>query len=245
MGSSMRQGCPRTGSMALMVSKPSHLRWICSGCVMCSRLRVMMTGKEQWNIEAAMRIQIKISAKVRRPPSVVPEFSLSMYMLASTAEQQGDEADQRRAETVCENQPGVLIALAFDRRPLGLRRIVIHAHLCADGKLGDVAACEFLTRVQAARELERAPVTAPRHLVAEFDMGQQIVVRRRGCRCLDHAFGGRPLPELAGLHHVAPAPDGHREPGQREEREDLNVRVQRRSPVRAFSLVDVHCRDED
>src|SRR3569623_878917 len=220
MGSSMRQGCPSTGSMALMVSTPSHLRWICSGCGMCSWLRVMMNGMEQWNIEAAMRIQIKRSAKVRRPPSVVPEISLSMNMMASTAQQQCDEAEPRLAETDCDNQPVVLIALAFDRRPLGLRRIVIHAHLCADGKLGDVAACEFLTRVQAARELERAPVTAPRHHEAEFEMGQKIVVRRRGSRCLDHAFGGRPLPELAGLHHVAPAPDGHREPGQREERED-------------------------
>src|SRR3569623_3752711 len=213
----MRQGCPSTGSMALMVSTPSHLRWICSGCGMCAWRRVMMNGMEQWNIEAAMRIQIKRSAKVRRPPSVVPEFSLSMYMLAATAEQQGDEAEQRRAETDCEKQPVVLIALAFERRPLGLRRIVIHAHLCADGKLGDVAACEFLTRVQAARELARAPVTAPRHLVAEFDMGQQIVVRRRGCRCLGHANGGRQLPELAGLQHVAADPDGHGVPGQRDE----------------------------
>src|SRR3569832_2207746 len=241
----MRQGCPSTGSIALMFATPSLLRCICSGCGMCSWLRVIMNGIEQWNIEAAMRIQTKRSAKMRRPPSAVPEFLLSMYMLASTAEQQGDETAQRRAETDREDQPVVMAALVFDRRPLGLRRIVMHAHLCADGKLGNVAAREFLARVHAAPELERARVTAPRHLVAEFDVGQQIVVRRRGCRCLDHAFGGRPLPELAGLHHVAPAPAGHREPSQREEREDLIVSVQRLSPVRAFSLVDVHCQDED
>src|SRR3569833_4565582 len=190
----MRQGCPSTGSIALMVSTPSHLRWICSGCGMCSWLRVIMNGMEQWNIEAAMRIQTKRSAKMRRPPSAVPEFLLSMYMLASTAEQQGDETEQRRAEPDREDQPVVMAALVFDRRPLGLRRIVMHARICAGGKLGNVAAREFLARVHAAQGLARARVTAPHHHKAKNKKRQQIVVRRRGCRCLDHAFGGRPLP---------------------------------------------------
>src|SRR3569833_3555981 len=95
----MRQGCPSTGSIALMVSTPSQLRRICSGRGMCSWLRAIMNGMEHWNIEAAMRIQTKRSAKKRRPPSAVPEFLLSMYMLASTADQQGCETEQSRAET--------------------------------------------------------------------------------------------------------------------------------------------------
>src|SRR3569833_1832599 len=179
----MRQGCPSTGSIALMVSTPSHLRWICSGCGMCSWLRVIMNGMEQWNIEAAMRIQTKRSAKMRRPPSAVPEFLLSMYMLASTAEQQGDETEQRRAETDREDQPVVMAALVFNHHPLRLRRIVMHAHLCADGKLGNVAAREFLARVHAAPEHERARETAPRHFVVVFVVGLLFVVRRRGCCC--------------------------------------------------------------
>src|SRR3569832_1861235 len=181
--SSMRQGCPSTGSIALMVSTPSHLRWICSGCGMCSWLRVIMNGMEQRNIEAAMRIQTKRSAKMRRPPSAVPEFLLSMYMLASTAEQQSNETEQHHTKTKHEKQPNNKTTQMFDRRPLGLRRIVMHALLCADGKLGDVAAREFLARVHAAPELERARVTAPRHLVAEVDVGKQLVVRRHASQC--------------------------------------------------------------
>src|SRR3569832_1792874 len=115
----MRQGCASTGWIALMVSTPSHLRWICSGCGMCSWLRVIMNGMEQWNIEAAMRIQTKRSAKMRRPPSAEPKFLLSMYMLASTAEHQGDETEQRRAETDREDQPGGGAARGGGRRPLG------------------------------------------------------------------------------------------------------------------------------